>query len=110
MHYTLMIRRGHRLVQDGPYKYLIHPSYTGLYISLASFLVTLTYDGLWPTFIKPRLPVPVSGLLLLLVHLVFYFGLLFLRIQKEEKMLSQHFGSEWDEYVSRRWRMIPFVY
>lgn len=31
------------------------------------------------------------------------------RIKTEEAMLSSHFGKEWDEYMSKRWRLIPFM-
>ncbi|KAF8925108.1 hypothetical protein BGZ52_007321 [Haplosporangium bisporale] len=32
------------------------------------------------------------------------------RVVTEEKMLKQHFGRDWDEYASKRWRFIPFLY
>ncbi|KAF9320633.1 hypothetical protein BG003_005382 [Podila horticola] len=32
------------------------------------------------------------------------------RVEVEEKMLKQHFGRDWDEYASKRWRFIPFLY
>jgi protein-S-isoprenylcysteine O-methyltransferase Ste14 len=44
------------------------------------------------------------GLWSLMTHIVLR------RMKGEEVMLSEHFGKEWDEYASKRWRLIPFLY
>lgn len=31
------------------------------------------------------------------------------RIKREEAMLKNYFGKEWDEYVKTRWKLIPNV-
>ncbi|KAG0288745.1 hypothetical protein BGZ96_007501 [Linnemannia gamsii] len=107
--YSLTIRPNHRLVQDGPYKYLLHPSYTALMLTGIPYIFSLAYEGYWTSVVKPLMPVPVPGLLITLGGLVVCYGLTFYRVQGEEKMLSQHFGSEWKTYASQRWRFIPFI-
>ncbi|KAF9132396.1 hypothetical protein BG015_003706 [Linnemannia schmuckeri] len=107
--YSLTIRSDHRLVQDGPYKYLLHPSYTGLMLTGIPYIFSLAYEGYWTDVLKPLMPVPIPGLLITLGGLIICYRLTTYRVQGEEKMLSQHFGSEWKTYASQRWRFIPFI-
>ncbi|KAG0268147.1 hypothetical protein BGZ95_002591 [Linnemannia exigua] len=107
--FSLTIRPNHRLVQDGPYKYLLHPSYTGLMLTGIPYIFSLAYEGYWTDVVKPLMPHPVPGLLITLGGLAICYGLTLYRVQGEEKMLSQHFGSEWKTHASQRWRFIPFV-
>ena len=86
------IVQGHQLVQTGFYRYLRHPSYTGAFISAIGLALAL---GNW-----------ISALLLVLPVL----GLLLYRIQIEEKVLMDHFGSQYREYMQRTKRIIPFIY
>ncbi|KAF9314658.1 hypothetical protein BG003_003952 [Podila horticola] len=107
--YSLTIRPGHRLVQDGPYKYLLHPSYTALILTGVPYIYSIAYQGYWTYLIKPLMIVPIPGSVLTLGGLILAYGLTVFRVQGEEKMLYQHFGSEWEEYAAKRWRFIPFV-
>ncbi|KAG0198627.1 hypothetical protein BGX28_007950 [Mortierella sp. GBA30] len=45
--YQLTIRSGHKLVQNGPYKQLRHPSYTGAILNFVGADSLLMYQGLW---------------------------------------------------------------
>lgn len=85
------IQKGHVLETRGIYALIRNPSYLGLIIT--NFGWGLVFRG-W------------SGLLLaalLLVPLV-------ARIRSEERMLRGHFGAEYDAYVARTWRLIPWIY
>ena len=36
---------------------------------------------------------------------------LWVRMDKEDKVLREHFGEEWDAYAARtRYRVVPFLY
>ncbi|KAG0359535.1 hypothetical protein BC939DRAFT_249741 [Gamsiella multidivaricata] len=107
--FSLTIRPNHRLVQDGPYRYLLHPSYTGLMLTGILYLFSLANEGYWTKIIKPYIPVPVPGSAVTVAGLLICYALTVFRVQGEEKMLSQHFGSEWTRYASERWRFIPYV-
>ncbi|KAF9206325.1 hypothetical protein BGZ59_011736 [Podila verticillata] len=48
--YRLTIRTHHKLVGTGPYRYLRHPSYTGLLINQVASYLLLFHDGLWDIF------------------------------------------------------------
>ena len=88
---NLTIQDGHRLVQSGVYSRIRHPRYIGI------LLMSL---GLAFVFAN------TIGLAFTLVNLTN----LMLRIGREEKMLANEFGTEWDEYRSRTHRLIPFIY
>ncbi|KAG0246842.1 hypothetical protein B0O80DRAFT_499205 [Mortierella sp. GBAus27b] len=107
--YSLTIRTGHRLVQDGPYRYLLHPSYTAVMLTGITYFFSLAYEGYWTYIFKPHMLVPVPGSILTIVGVIICYGLTQFRVQGEERMLLQHFGSEWKEHASTRWRFIPFV-
>ncbi|KAG0249938.1 hypothetical protein BG011_008797 [Mortierella polycephala] len=108
--YSLTIRPNHRLVQNGPYRYLLHPSYTGLILAGTPYIFSLANEGYWTYIIKPTMPFPIQGSVLTIGGLLLSYGLALFRVRGEEKMLAQHFGSEWDQYASQRWRFIPFVF
>jgi protein-S-isoprenylcysteine O-methyltransferase Ste14 len=86
------IRQGHKLKKDGLYKYLRHPSY---FASLVSFI------GMGWTFNNW-----LSLLVLIAAILIVFIN----RIKIEEKLLIQHFGSEYTEYKKHTSGLIPFIY
>ncbi|KAG0355282.1 hypothetical protein BG005_005810 [Podila minutissima] len=121
--YQLTIRPGHRLVKDGPYRLLLHPSYTGAVVNGTAVYMVLWNKGLWDVvahylaryighdagfFMKPF---GVNmGIMVAILYGTFTAQMFLRRYKKEEMMLREHFGEEWDEYASKRWRFIPYVY
>jgi len=92
--YSLLvtIQEEHKLVTDGPYRYMRHPRYSGIIFWV--FGVALIF-----------LSIPA------LVLAVLMSALMLLRIPKEEKVLHGEFGKEWVEYCKRTTKkVIPFVY
>ncbi|MBV8097884.1 MAG: isoprenylcysteine carboxylmethyltransferase family protein [Verrucomicrobia bacterium] len=86
------IQHGHRVIQDGPYRFVRHPSYTGSLIALTG-VGFLTFNWL--------------GLILIVSCTLLAYAL---RISVEEKALLAEFGSEYQEYAARTKRLIPAVY
>ena len=86
------IRQDHELTQSGLYKYLRHPSYSGALLTFFGFGLSLNN---WVSLFVVMLPV------------IFTF---ILRINHEEKVLTQQFGKAYTDYISRTKRMIPFIY
>lgn len=85
------IQEGHRLVTDGLYGVIRHPSYLGMIILMIGWALAFR-----------------SGVGLLLAAAVLWP--LLARIRAEEALLSGQFGAEYDAYRSRTWRLIPRLY
>lgn len=82
----------HRIVRDGPYRWLRHPSYTGGFLTGVGMpLVLGTPVGLVVT--------------LLALGAVYVY-----RIRIEEAALVSRFGDAYREYRRVTWRLIPGVY
>ena len=81
----------HRIVMEGPYRYLRHPSYTGtLMILLGLGLASRTWLG--------------TLIILALFSLVIGY-----RINVEENALEAEFGKEYIEYAKKTKRLFPFI-
>lgn len=85
------IQKDHRLITDGIYRHLRHPRYLGLMLFFGGFSAVFR-----------------SGVALLLVLLL--APILLWRIHDEESLMHRQFGQDWEAYMKRTWRLIPFVY
>ncbi len=85
------IQPGHRLVTDGIYGSIRHPSYLGLMIGTLGWALAFR-----------------SGAGLVLVALT--LPPLIARIQAEEALLRTEFGEEYEAYCARSSRLIPGLY
>ncbi|NTU82465.1 MAG: isoprenylcysteine carboxylmethyltransferase family protein [Chloroflexales bacterium] len=87
----IQTERGHRICDTGLYRYVRHPGYLGMLISLLAFpLLINSYWAFVPT---------VVGAVLLLIRTVI-----------EDRVLTEELPG-YREYVARtRWRLIPAVF
>lgn len=85
------IQPGHTLVTSGPYSVVRHPSYLGLLVLSLGWALAFR-----------------SGVGVLLAVLT--IPPLIARINAEEALLSSQFGSEYDAYRARTYRLIPGLY
>ena len=85
------IQPGHRLVTDGIYRVIRHPSYLGLLVNALG----------WALAFRSTL-----GVLLCALTVAILVG----RIRAEEALLQLQFGAEYDAYRARTWRLIPRLY
>jgi protein-S-isoprenylcysteine O-methyltransferase Ste14 len=86
------IRDNHQLMQNGFYKYLRHPSYTGSLLSFLGFGLSLNN---WFSLTIVFLPILIAFIY---------------RMNIEENVLSKKFGKQYQDYISKTKRLIPFVY
>jgi protein-S-isoprenylcysteine O-methyltransferase Ste14 len=89
---SVRIDDAHEIVQDGIYRWLRHPSYTGLLLVWTGY-VTI-FSSLWGYLAMALLFLPA----------------LLLRIRTEEKALHECFEGEYQAYCARTWRLVPFLY
>ncbi len=89
--YTLRIIPGHRLIKSGIYSHIRHPGYAG----------DLVFDF--------GLPLTLSSTYGFLVMLLLIPCMIY-RIGAEERMLLEHFGHEYREYMMSTKRLIPGIY
>ncbi len=85
------IQEGHRLITGSIYRFIRHPRYLG--IMTLSLGMSFTFRA-W------------IGLLASL----FFLSLLLFRIRDEEAAMHKEFGSEWEAYCRRSWRMLPYLF
>ncbi|MDG5472918.1 isoprenylcysteine carboxylmethyltransferase family protein [Jeotgalibacillus sp. ET6] len=86
------VRDGDEIVSSGPYRRLRHPLYTGLLFIAVGMALYFT-----------SLIAAVAGGLLT--------GFMLLkRIRYEEKLLVEKFGPDYEKWMSRRARLLPFIY
>jgi protein-S-isoprenylcysteine O-methyltransferase len=86
------IEPGQRLVRRGPYRLLRHPSYTGILVSFGGLGLAF---GSW-----------VGAAVALLIV---FIGML-PRIRVEERVLAHAFGTEYADYASSTWRLVPYIW
>ncbi len=89
---TLITTTSHHVVQEGPYRLVRHPGYSG---SLLVWIGAGVATSNW--------------IILILVALV-CVGAYFYRIQSEEAMLITTFGKEYLDYIQKTHRLIPYIY
>jgi protein-S-isoprenylcysteine O-methyltransferase Ste14 len=89
---TVEVDAGQQVVDRGPYRWVRHPSYTGILLLMAG--LSLVY-GNWPA---------------LAVLLVLPAGVLIYRIFVEEAALTEVIGRAYTDYAARTKRLVPGVW
>ncbi len=86
---TLEIRQDHKLVTEGIYQRIRHPMYSSLWLLVIA-----------QAMILPNYVAGATGLL--------PFGILyFLRVDKEERMMIEEFGRDYEQYLQKTGRLFP---
>jgi protein-S-isoprenylcysteine O-methyltransferase Ste14 len=83
------IRDHHRLIKEGPYKYMRHPYYLSVMLELAGF---------------PLIP---NAYFSFLISLCFYFPLVFIRLYLEEIEMINKFGDSYNLYKNEIRGLLP---
>ncbi|KAJ4151607.1 hypothetical protein LMH87_012297 [Akanthomyces muscarius] len=110
--FTFGLAKPHGLVTSGIYKYMQHPSYTGLaLIGAAYYLVFFRFDGAVACFVSSRYWPLVQGwsAVVYAVTGLWLTILLGVRVVQEETMLKELFGKEWEEWHAKTKRFIPGI-
>jgi len=89
---TARLVEGHNLVTRGPYRFVRHPIYTGMFGMLLATGLALSH---WFS--------------LLIAIVVFFIGTV-VRVRSEEKLLREQFGADFEAYRRSVPAMLPGVY
>ena len=89
---TARLVEGHKLVTVGPYSFVRHPIYTGMFGML---LATGLAISCW--------------MALVLGVLIFAIGTA-IRVRSEEKLLREAFGAQFEDYTQRVPAVIPYLF
>lgn len=88
---TLELKTEHQLIKSGPYKYIRHPMYAQMWIwSIAQIFI---------------LSNSISGFSGIIGCAILYF----IRVPKEEKMMTDRFGAEYTKYMKETGRVLPKI-
>lgn len=86
------VHAGQTVVEAGPYRYIRHPSYTGVLVTFVGVGLAL---GNW------------AGLVALLICVATAYGY---RMHTEEAALAVALGEPYREYMRRTRRLVPFLF
>jgi len=86
------IERDHELVERGPFRWVRHPSYTGVLLAFVGWSLTLWN---WVAMAVVLVPICVAFVR---------------RMKVEEEALTQALGERYAEYMKRTKRLVPWVY
>lgn len=89
--YVARIIEGHKLITEGPYHLVRNPIYTGMFGVL---IATGLAASRWPMF---------------LAAIIFFLCGTWIRIRREEKLLRQSFGAEFEVYRRRVPAFVPWL-
>jgi protein-S-isoprenylcysteine O-methyltransferase Ste14 len=90
--YAIQIQSGHTVVTSGPYRFVRHPSYTGLILGVTGY--ALACGDVWS--LAAAAVLTGTGLTI--------------RIRVEERQLRDSLGADYDEFAARRKRLIPGLF
>ncbi|PCH37532.1 hypothetical protein WOLCODRAFT_158247 [Wolfiporia cocos MD-104 SS10] len=110
--FALAMRDDHKLITNGPYAIVHHPSYTGGMMVFVGMLFVLSGRNSWWAECGP------SDILASKVLMTVWSAttpaaasMLVLRTGKEDAVLREEFGSQWDKWAERtRYRLVPGLY
>ncbi|KAJ8517234.1 hypothetical protein ONZ45_g5569 [Pleurotus djamor] len=113
-HFTfeLSLQCDHKLVKDGPYKYIRHPSYTGMIMTILGVICTYSSRGTWLRD-SGILHYPFAWIVVAywLTVAAAVTASLVLRLENEDDILRQAFGGEWIAWSEKvPYSLLPGIY
>ncbi|KAK7217543.1 hypothetical protein V2G26_005546 [Clonostachys chloroleuca] len=111
--FTFALAEPDRLTTTGIYRYVQHPSYTGLSaIMISTIALFVRFDGAVCCWIPPFLYPAARKLWFVAAPVFITAGLLGvkMRVKQEEEMLKETFGRKWEEWNARTPRFLPWLF
>jgi protein-S-isoprenylcysteine O-methyltransferase len=89
---NVAIAKDHVLIDSGPYRFIRHPSYTGVLVMVIGFALSFAN---WCSLLIVIIPI---------------FAMQLRRIHVEEQALLDGLGEQYRRYVRRTKRLVPMIY
>jgi protein-S-isoprenylcysteine O-methyltransferase Ste14 len=86
---TVQIQAEHKVISEGPYRWIRHPAYTGMILIYAGIIMSI---GTWLGALVTFSIVTIS---------------LLYRIRVDERTLLDAFGDEYRDYMKQTWLLFP---
>lgn len=111
--FELSIKKEHKLITDGPYAFVRHPSYLGSISCFSGVLLCQFSAGSW--WSEGSLWSTAFGKLVGIwwtVYVVFLLAsMVFIRVPKEDQIMKQEFGKQWEDWSKKTpYRLFPGIY
>jgi hypothetical protein len=88
---TVTLKKGHELVERGPYRFMRHPIYSAILLMAAGTAATFDRLACWLGF--------------LLLFLGFW-----IKLRQEERLMTLHFPAEYPGYKKRVRALVPYLF
>lgn len=111
--FTFRLSTPDRLVTDGIYRFMQHPSYTGQALLMVPGLaLVFNWEAGPACFLDERVLGWLTGwgAAVMVLAMGVLVGVLGVRVRDEERMLKGKFGAEWVDWNRRTKRFIPGVF
>jgi len=99
--FEIAIRPKHELITSGPYAWVRHPSYTGIYLTMLGATLSLCAPGTWLFECGRSSTGGVFVMFLWIFKCAFVLRGTHSRLRIEDEVLRGAFGESWDEYAKR---------
>lgn len=111
--FNLSLQEGHKLVVNGPYSFVRHPSYTGGFLIIGGMMLGEYADGSWIAACGVH-GTTTLGKVVYISHLLAVAWMSWLGISrtwKEDSVLKEVFKDQWVSWSKQNpYRLIPWVY
>lgn len=110
--YEVVVKDDHRLVTSGPYRYVRHPSYTGMaLLFIGTHLIHLADGASYVTYCDLGETPMTLAIQFWKISAPFAVLSVFRRCPVEDAQLRERFGAEWERYRKDvPYALVPFVY
>jgi protein-S-isoprenylcysteine O-methyltransferase Ste14 len=113
--YQLSVLDKHRLVTWGPYALVRHPGYTGSFANSYGTLICMLTNGSWvrqcssdDSYVTTFMRVAIGAYI---CYWVWVLPMFMRRAVREDEIMKENFGKEWDEWRSNvHYRIIPGLF
>uniref|UniRef100_A0A8H7XMM4 Protein-S-isoprenylcysteine O-methyltransferase n=1 Tax=Psilocybe cubensis TaxID=181762 RepID=A0A8H7XMM4_PSICU len=99
--FEITIRPKHELITHGPYAWVRHPSYTGVYMTLGGATLVLGAPGMWTADHGVWTPIGFVIACFWTFKCLYAFRGMCVRLRAEDQVLKDTFGGKWDDYATR---------